>query len=234
MAKQKDAIEDVATQMLASNRPIVSARQVREAVQSTMAIKVDDGQVRQVMRKEMRLGYREVRTVPIQSNSERCLVLRQQYALRLLPLLESGCFSKEPTFRIINVDESWLNGTRFLRRMWAPTDAPATVTDKQVAPRVSLIAALDTEGRVWSMLTHSITDTNVMTAFLRHLARQLDSESPGWQDESTILLDNAAWHSNTLMKRRLATMQLPIMFSAPYSYSTAPIVSIHSISSCSF
>ena len=38
----------------------------------------------------------------------RCLVLRQQYALKMLPLLESGR-------RIINVDESWLNGTNFVR-----------------------------------------------------------------------------------------------------------------------
>ena len=54
------------------------------------------------MRKDMRLGYRLAKTVPIQANIERCLVLRQQYALRMLPLLESGR-------RVINVDEAWLN-----------------------------------------------------------------------------------------------------------------------------
>ena len=59
----------------------------------------------------------------------------------MLPLLENGR-------RIINVDESWLNQTRFLRRIWAPTDAAGTFTDKQVAPRLSLIAALDTEGKI--------------------------------------------------------------------------------------
>ena len=76
-----------------------------------------------IMRKDLQFGYRLAKTVPIQGNSERCLVLRQQYALQLLPLLESGR-------RIINVDESWLNQTRFFRRMWAPTDAKFTVTDK--------------------------------------------------------------------------------------------------------
>ena len=71
----------------------------------------------------MGLGYRLAKTVPIQSNDERCLVLRQQYALRILPLLESGR-------RIINVDESWLTGTHFIRRIWVPTNAPGTFTDK--------------------------------------------------------------------------------------------------------
>ena len=92
------------------------------------------------------MGYRLAKTVPIQGNSERCLVLRQQYALRLLPLLESGK-------RIINVDESWINQTRFLRRMWVPSDAAGSITDKQVAPRISLLVALDTDGKMWCALT---------------------------------------------------------------------------------
>ena len=71
----------------------------------------------------MHLGYRLAKTVAVQCNSTRCLVLRQQFALRMLPLMEAGR-------RVINIDESWLNGTRFLRRIWAPADAPATFTDK--------------------------------------------------------------------------------------------------------
>ena len=62
-----------------------------------------------------------------------------------------------------------------------------------------------------------------MTTFLRHLARQLDHETPDWQENTTILLDNAAWHTSPQMKQRLAKMELPISYSAPYCYSTAPI-----------
>ena len=100
----------------------------------------------------------------MQANSERCLVLRQQYALKMLPLLESGR-------RIINVDESWLFQTRFIRKLWVPADASATVTDKQVTPRISLLMALDTEGRMWCALTQANTDADVMNMFLQHLAR---------------------------------------------------------------
>ena len=106
----------------------------------------------------------------------------------MLPLLESGR-------RIINVDESWLNGTRFLRKMWVPADAPSTISDKQVQPRISLIAALDTDGRLYCALTQANTDQDVMLTFLTHLCRQLDHETPGWQENSTILLDNAKWHT---------------------------------------
>ena len=109
-------------------------------------LEVGIGLVRQVMRKDLSMGYRLAKTVPIQGNSERCLVLRQQYAIKMLTLLERGR-------RVINVDESWINQTRFLRRIWVPSDSAGSVTDKQVAPRISLLTALDTEGRIWCALT---------------------------------------------------------------------------------
>ena len=107
----------------------------------------------------------------------------------MIPLLESDR-------RIINVDESWLNGTRFIRRSWIPSNAPGTYTDKQVVPRISLIVFLYTNGRVWFALTQDNTDASVMTLFLRYLVQELDRDQPGWQDTTTIMLDNAAWHTN--------------------------------------
>ena len=107
--------------------------------------------------------------------------------------------------------------------MWVPADGAGTVTDKQVAPRLSLISALDTSGRVWAALTQANTNGDIMVMFLRYLVRQLERDDPLWADKTTILLDNAAWHRNPVIKERLAKMQLPIMYSGPYSYSTAPI-----------
>ena len=51
----------------------------------------------------------------------------------------------------------------------------------------------------------------------------MDRDQPGWQETSTILLDNAAWHTNELMKQRLARMNLPVIYTGPYSYSAAPV-----------
>ena len=68
-------------------------------------------QVRHVMKQEFGLVYRRAFKVPIQSNSERCLVLRQQYAMVMLDLLLSGK-------KIINVDQSWVNETNFTNMMW--------------------------------------------------------------------------------------------------------------------
>ena len=149
--------------MLERNKAIYSSKIVKEDIKETHALEVEERMVRMVMRKELHMGYRLAKTVPVQSNSERCLVLRQQYALTILPMLEKRR-------RVINVDESWLNNTRFLRRLWAPSNAACTLTDKQVTPRISLIAAIDTTGKIWCALTQTNTDSDVMTCFLRRLS----------------------------------------------------------------
>ena len=69
--------------------------------------------------------------------------------------------------RIINVDESWISETEYSRRMWCPTNAPCTITDRAVNPRLALIAALDTDGRIYFSLNHSNTDSDVILLFLR-------------------------------------------------------------------
>ena len=113
------------------------------------------------------------KSVQIQANSERCLVLRQQYSIKMLDLLEQG-------YRCVNIDESWLNETNFTRKMWCPPYAAGTITQSTVAPRLTLIAALDTDGRVYFTMTHSNTDSDLMLVFMKHLMNQLDRENPGW------------------------------------------------------
>jgi hypothetical protein len=54
--------------------------------------------------------------------------------------------------------------------------------------------------------------------FLRHLIVKLDLESPGWQENSLLLMDNAAYHCSAQAREYLRKMQVPIMYSGPYSY----------------
>ena len=68
--------------------------------------------------------------------------------------------------RIINVDESWINESSFLRKMWCPGYTAATATMRTVSPRVSLIAVLDTDGKVHFSLSQANTDQHVMLEFI--------------------------------------------------------------------
>ena len=59
----------------------------------------------------------------------------------MFALLESGT-------RIINVDESWIADTTYYYKLWLPKDEAATIPMKPVSPRVSVIAAIDTDGKI--------------------------------------------------------------------------------------
>ena len=64
------------TGMLSTNKPIVGASQVQAQVLHVTGLNVGCDLARQVMRKDLCMGYRRAKTVTIQSNSERCLVQR--------------------------------------------------------------------------------------------------------------------------------------------------------------
>ena len=57
-----------------------------------------------------------------------------------------------------------------------------------------MIAALDTDGRIFFSLSHVKTDQDIFMLFMRYLVAQLDRESPGWQENSILLLGNAPYH----------------------------------------
>ena len=57
--------------------------------------------VRQVMRQDLRLSFVKAKKLNPQANSDRALILRQQYALEMMSLLSNN-------MRVINCDETWL------------------------------------------------------------------------------------------------------------------------------
>ena len=116
--------------------------------------------------------------------------MRQQYGMAMIPILEKG-------MRVINIDESWLNGTTFIRRMWAPKKDTCSTVIITVTPRLSLLAAIDTEGQSWFSLTQATTDSDVLYIFFVHLIQILDLESPNWRESVVFLLDGARPHTST-------------------------------------
>ena len=82
--------------------------------------------------------------------------------------------------RVVNIDETWLNETNFIRNVWAEKKGKGNLTLRAVQPRISMITAIDTQGSIWFALTQANTDSNVMITFLKSLSERLDNEHPGW------------------------------------------------------
>jgi hypothetical protein len=168
------------------------------------------------MRNSLRMSYRRANKQPFQVNSERCIILRQQYALVHLQALLSGQ-------RVINIDESWINETTFFRKTWAPKMQASNVRLKSVTPRLALIAAIDTDGRVWYSLNQANTNSSIMLLFLTHLCNRLDREQRNWRRNTAFLLDGARYHTSDETREFLKKLKVKVIYSAPYSYTAASI-----------
>ena len=84
-------------------------------------MQISNALVREVLHQNLGLSYRHIKKIPVQANSEDRLVLRQQYALKMIELLALVKI-------IICVYESWISETEYSRRMWCPKTANGTVT----------------------------------------------------------------------------------------------------------
>ena len=62
-----------------------------------------------------------------------------------------------------------------------------------------------------------------MLVFLIHLVQQLDAERPSWREDTVLLLDGARYHTGSKVREYMRKLELEVIWSAPYSYSTAPI-----------
>ena len=91
-----------------------------------------------------------------------------------------------------------------------------------------MIAALDSNGKVWFSLAHATTDGDVIALFLKNLVGILDSESPGWRYDTVILWDNATYHTSAETQSVVCRLGLPVIYSGPYSFSAAPVETLFS------
>ncbi|MCS5543864.1 MAG: hypothetical protein NZ767_03560 [SAR86 cluster bacterium] len=59
-----------------------------------------------MMKKRLGMSYRKIKPMSLHANSQKNLVLRQQFALKLIDLMKKGK-------TILNIDETWLGMTDF-------------------------------------------------------------------------------------------------------------------------
>ena len=122
---------------------------------------------------------------------------------------------------LINIDETWLNECDFRRMKWREYGSSNTLPGLQLAPRITVIAALDSLGNIYLSLTQANSNNKTMEIYFHHLAAKLDKERPQWRENSVILLDNAAYHNSSSTISLLQGLRIPVMFFGPHSYNLA-------------
>ena len=55
--------------------------------------------------------------------------------------------------RILNIDQTWISDTNFVYKKWRKRGYSNSLDENIVNPRISVIAAIDTEGDMYMSLT---------------------------------------------------------------------------------
>ena len=93
---------------------------------------------------------------------------------------------------------------------------------QDVNPRVSLIAAIDSQGEVYPSFLQTNTNVDIMRLYLSELAKTLDKDSEGWRKNTIFLRDGAKYHTNALTQKHFAFLGMHVIFIGPQSYETSP------------
>ena len=149
------------------------------------------------------------------SNCEKNLVLRQQYALQLIKLLKEG-------YRILNFDQTWLSMSDFRRMKWRPYGTTNSIPKVSIQPRISMFIAIDTNGKTYLTLLQSNTNNRIMDIYLRQLVLKLDQEDKDWRNNTVILLDGAPYHCSEMTLELMEGLKIPTLFTGPHSYDAVP------------
>ena len=111
----------------------------------------------------------------------------------------------------------------FRRMKWRRRREQNNVSTKEVSPRLSVIAAVDSHGRLYWTVTQANTDHEVFCAFVSHLVTVLNAEDASWRASTTFLLDNASYHHHEMVLNQLKLQGIDHLFLGPYSFAGAPI-----------
>ena len=164
--------------------------------------------IRKVLRQDLGMRFKRIKRVPFTGNSDRNLILRQQFAMGMLKLLRAG-------MHIINVDETELTNTDFRRRKWRVPGTTNSLGHPQIKPRISLIAGVGNHGELYLSLLQVNTNTDVVKMYLTALAMRLDEERPNWRKDTVIQLDGAPYHKSADTKEHAKSLGISIIISGP-------------------
>ena len=161
------------------------------------------------------MKYKIVKRIAFQGNSDKNLILRQQFGIRFLNLLTSGK-------RILNIDETLLSDTSFQRKKWRLHGFTNTVKGHIVNPRISLIAAVDTEWEIYVAISQVNTNNDTFRLYLSKLAEQLTFDRPNWRNDTIILVDGAQYHLSREVQSHMHSLGMKVIFTGPRSYDACP------------
>ena len=116
----------------------------------------------------------------------------------------------------LNIDETWLGICDFRRRKWRAQGTTNSVAALSLAPRVTMLTAVDTLGNVYFSLSQSNSNHGLFGIFMQQLVLKLDKERPHWRKNTIVTLDGAGYHRAMETRDLFGHLNIPVAMLGPY------------------
>ena len=67
---------------------------------------------------------------------------------------------------------------------------------KALTPRISMFAAIDTDGNLYYSVSQANNNSQTMSIFMQELCSLLDNHRKGWRKNTVVIVDNAPYHAS--------------------------------------
>ena len=125
--------------------------------------------------------------------------------------------------RLINIDETWLDSGDYRRFSWQSRKDAVGIPVMKISPNITLIAALDSKGKVYASFLQANSDNVTFQLYLKELIKILDAEDKNWRRTTAFVWDGAGYHKAKEVLNLLKEQQVPVMMLGPYMYRGAPV-----------
>ena len=120
---RKSKVVDVVARLDGDQKQIKNVKDLKKKLLEEFEIEIKPWDLKKILREEMNMRYKRIVGTSWQGNSNKNLILRQQFALEFLNI----DLTKKT---VINVDETWIGSTDFNRMKWSKLGRPNSVPKK--------------------------------------------------------------------------------------------------------
>jgi transposase len=119
--------------------------------------------------------------------------------------------------------------TTFSHYGWGSKGKTLRITSKPISPRATVLAGVDNLGNLYASVFLCNGNRQIFQLYLIYLVRLLDQESKDWRLNTVILMDGCPFHKAKSTRRMIRKLNIPTMYTSPYSAVLCPVEIIFSI-----
>jgi hypothetical protein len=152
----------------------------------------------------------------VDNNTDEHKFRRHYFGKFLLEQLNGG-------WRCLNYDESSLDHFNCYSRAWCRRGKKVGDFIAPVAPRITLVAAVDNLGNSYLSLLQTNSNRHTTLLLLSQLFDLLSQEDPHWKESTIIIIDGARYHTTPSIRAMFRLHGVSHCITSPHSPQLAPI-----------